>query len=330
MADCAHHHDRSHRVNTRRLLWALAVIVVFMLVELVGGVLAKSLALLADATHMLTDALALGLAVSAQFLASRPPDSRLHYGYRRTQVLAAFVNGIILAILLLWIVVEAMQRFLNPLPVNASLMLYVAAAGFAANIIAFLILHRPNERDLNMRGAMLHVVGDLLGSVAAIIAAITIAFTGWLQIDPLLSILVAVLIGVSAWRLVKETGFILLEGAPKSIDVDRLAQGLVETSNRIRGVHNVCISQMTPDQLRLTMHLCVEDASDAGDALKAAKQYLKDKHNIEISTIQIEVGDECPDSEAAQKTQTVHVANSNHSVSEKRATPGAAVIVGTD
>jgi cobalt-zinc-cadmium efflux system protein len=305
MVNCDHqeHHQPAGKV-TGRLLAAFAVIVVFMIVEVVGGLLSGSLALLADATHMLTDAAALGLAASAQYFAGRPADSRLHFGYRRAQVLAAFVNGVLLAILLFWIVFEAVRRFMDPVPVNASLMLWVAVAGFGANAMAFFILHRRDERNLNMRGAMLHVVSDLLGSGAAIIAALVIAWKGWLAIDPLLSIAVAFLIGASALRLVRETGFILLEGAPADIDVKELASGLVLSTPQIKGVHSVQISQITPEQPRLTLHACVADARDAAGALAAAKAYLEQRYNIRQSTIQIEIGEDCPDDDAPPAVAT--------------------------
>ncbi len=330
MVDCDHQHAQTHKMTTNRLLWALAVISVFMVVEVVGGVLSGSLALLADATHMLTDALALALAVSAQFFAVRPPDSRLHYGYRRAQVLAAFVNGIFLAFLLFWIVSEAVQRFVNPVEVNAPLMFGVAVAGLVANIVAFFILHRRDERDLNMRGAMLHVIGDLLGSVAAIVAAIVISMTGWLQIDPILSILVAVLIGVSAIRLVRETGFILLEGAPQSINVVELAAGIIDASPLIKEVHDIRISQITPDQPRLTMHACVDSAADAAPALEAAKAFLGKKYKIRNSTIQVEVGEDCPDRAFKDEEQLAPAANANQSIASGSAAGGAAVLAASD
>lgn len=296
MVNCDHHdHTEAHGKTTGRLLAALAVISIFMVIEVIGGIISGSLALLADATHMLTDAAALALAVSAQFLAARPADNRLHFGYRRAQVLAAFVNGILLVFLLCWIVYEAANRFMQPIEVQSGLMLWVAVAGFGANVIAFFILHRPNERNVNMRGALLHVISDLLGSVAAIIAAIVIMATGWMTIDPLLSIGVALLIGVSAFRLVRETGFILLEGAPSDIDVNVLTSGLRSAAPTIKGVHNVQISQITPDQLRLTLHACVAEAADSAEALEAAKAFLEKEYNIRHSTVQIEVGDECPD-----------------------------------
>jgi cobalt-zinc-cadmium efflux system protein len=161
--------------------------------------------------------------------------------------------------------------------------------------MAFFILHRREESNLNMRGAMLHVVSDLMGSVAAIVAALVIASTGWLTIDPLLSIAVAFLIGVSALRLVRETGHILLEGAPINIDVAELETSLIDAVQQIKGVHNVQISQITPEQPRLTMHACVNDARDAATALATAKTFLEEKYHIRHSTIQIEIGDECPD-----------------------------------
>ena len=292
MVDCGHTH--AHTSNTRRLIYAFAVIATFMVVEVIGGIISGSLALLADAAHMMTDAFALALAISAQFFAARPADGRLHFGYRRAQVLAAFVNGILLAILLCWIVVEAVSRFANPIPIDAPLMLGIAVGGLVANAVAFAILHRPNERDLNMRGAVLHVLGDLLGSVAAIVAALVVMSTGWTRIDPLLSIAVAGLIGVSAVRLIRDAGFILLEGAPPGLDVDALRDGVQGESALITDVHHIRISQITPDQLRVTMHVCVDHDGDAPEALAAAKRYLERMDNVHESTVQVETGD-CPD-----------------------------------
>lgn len=322
MVDCDHHH--SHSSNTRRLIWAFVVIFTFMVVEAVGGVISGSLALLADAAHMLTDAFALALAISAQFLAAKPADGRLHFGYRRAQVLAAFVNGILLAILLCWIVVEAISRFTNPIPIDASLMLWVAIGGLVANAVAFFILHRPNERDLNMRGAMLHVLGDLLGSVAAIIAAVVVMTSGWTRIDPILSIAVAVLIGISAVRLIRETGFILLEGAPANVDIEALSEGVKAESSLIKDVHHVRISQITPDQLRLTMHICVDHDSDAPAALAAAKSYLDSQFNIQESTIQVETG-ACLDCDTVITPQTSKKAGGEQSATQGLSTTPAAL-----
>ncbi|MEM8935686.1 MAG: cation diffusion facilitator family transporter [Pseudomonadota bacterium] len=293
---CNDHQGHINDKNARRLIWAFAVIVVFMVVETVGGVISGSLALLADAAHMLTDAVALALAASAQFLARRPPTGQLHFGYRRLKVLAAFANGVLLVGLLAMITVEAIVRFANPREINAELMLGVAAIGLLANIAAFLILHRRDERDLNMRGAMLHVLSDLFGSAAAILAAGVIILTGWVRVDPVLSVLVAILIGVSAYRLLRETGHILLEGSPKDISRAELKAGLEHASPLIRNVHNIHVWQLTPDALRLTLHAHVAKAEDAPEALSAIKTFLETTHAISHSTIQIEVeGAGCPD-----------------------------------
>jgi cobalt-zinc-cadmium efflux system protein len=319
MADC-NHNAHGHQANTQRLLWALAVILVFMVVEVIGGVISGSLALLADAAHMLTDGFALALAASAQIFAVRPADAKLHFGYRRAQVLAAFVNGVLMAVLLVWIVYEAIKRFINPPEVDSSLMFWVAVAGLVANIVAFAILHRRHEKDVNMRGALLHVIGDLLGSVAAIAAAIVIGLTGWMPIDPLLSLAVALLIGVSAVRLIRETAHILLEGAPENIDVRELSDGLKKAAPVIMDVHHVQIWQITPENPRLTLHACVKSSDDTAAALEAAKEFLEQKYHIRQSTIQVEIGVECCPDRGHAKDVKRAASNEKHSISQPVAT----------
>lgn len=294
MSNCTHQHARPNR-GANRLFAAFIVIAFFMVVEAVGGIISGSLALLADATHMLTDAVALALAASAHIIASRPADDRRHFGYHRAQVLAAFVNGILLFLLLGWISIEAVQRFRNPVEVHGFMMLTVAFLGLAANAAAFFILHRAGANDVNTRGALLHVVSDLLGSIAAIFAAAVIMVTGWMQIDPLLSVLVAVLIGRSAWRLLKETAHILLQGAPKNIDIAALERGIKTAAPGVEDVHDIRIWQMTPNQASLTMHARIADSRLSADALDKIKKFLEDRYGISQSTVQIEVGGGCPD-----------------------------------
>ncbi len=278
-----------------RLVAALCVTLVFMVVEIIGGVISGSLALLADAAHMSTDAVALGLAASAHWFSRKPADSRHHFGYRRVQVLAAFVNGILLLLLIGWIVVEAVQRFLNPEPVIWSTMLIVAVLGFASNAFAFAVLTFGNTKNINIRGAVLHVLSDLIGSAAAVIAAIVIMLTGWLQVDPVLSILVALLIGRSAFRLTKETGHILLEGAPTDIDVPILISQLKDKLPEIADIHKVQVWQITPEQPRLTMHVVVARADVAAGTLSRIKTFLEENYHSLQSTIQIEMKNHCPD-----------------------------------
>lgn len=299
-----HHCQHTHcdpRQDGRRLLWALAVTFVFMLVEIAGGILSRSLALLADAAHMSTDALALALAASAMWISSRPADANLHFGYRRVQVLCGFVNGILLLAVIAWIVFEALNRIANPEPVVWSTMLVIAVLGLLANGAAFLILTFGNQDNLNIRGAMLHVAGDLLGSVAAILAALIIMGTGWWIADPVLSLLVAGLIGRSAWRLVSETGHILLEGAPEYIDKKQLIADLKAAVPEIANIHNVQIWQLTPEFPRLTMHVEVNRPDAASGTLARVKHFLEEHYGALQSTIQIEMKDHCPDLLVAEK-----------------------------
>ena len=198
-------------------------------------------------------------------------------------------------------------------------MFWVAVVGLIANAVAFRILHRSHDHDVNMRGALLHVMGDMLGSVAAIIAAVVIGLTGWMPIDPLLSLVVAGLIGISAIRLIRETTHILLEGAPEDIDVLELAAGLKTAAPAIKDVHHVQIWQITPGNAQLTLHACVENAEDAAAAMEAAKDFLERKYKISETTIQMEVGQDCPDrilaaaAKQATEDEHHHVANAGSS-----------------
>lgn len=329
MTHCDQHHDQGR--GTQRLLVAFAVISVFMVVEAVGGILAGSLALVADAVHMLTDAFALGLAVSAQWWSRRPADDRLHFGYRRTQVLAAFVNGLFLSALLGWIVYEAVMRLLTPIEVEWQSMLIIALIGLGANAVAYLVLHGAPTRDINIRGAMLHVMSDMLGSVAAVIAALVIMTTGWTRIDPILSLLVAALIGRSALRLLRETSHILLEGAPRDIDVARLIEGVKQAAPNVVDVHDVYIWQLTPEHPRLTLHACIAEEGVAASTLDSIKTFLEEKYGISESTVQIEVGTECPDESSkvtplrrVESTLRRHAAH--HHVADVQPSAGAAFV----
>ncbi|MGH9176102.1 MAG: cation diffusion facilitator family transporter, partial [Vicinamibacterales bacterium] len=241
--------------NGKRVQVALAITGTFMLVEVVGGVLSGSLALLADAGHMLTDTMALGLAAVAFRVSARPPDAKRSYGYHRFQILAAFVNGLALIGIVAWILIEAASRLLSPPDVMGRLMLVVAGAGLIVNVAAFFVLHGGDQENMNIRGAALHVMGDLLGSIAAIAAAVIIIFTGWMPIDPLLSVLVAALILRSAWRLVKHSAHVLLEGTPEWLDVGQMQQRLRIAIPQIVSIHHVHVWGLTLQRLMLTMHI---------------------------------------------------------------------------
>lgn len=290
----SHDHGSSHD-NVKRLRIALVLTGTFMLVEVVGGVISGSLALLADAGHMLTDTMSLALASLAFSVSSRPADARRSYGYHRFQILAAFVNGLSLLAIVGWILIEAVRRFIEPTEIMGTTMLLVASAGLVINIASFMVLHGGDRENLNMRGAALHVAGDLLGSVAAIVAAIVIIQTGWTPIDPILSVVVAMLILRSAWQLVKRSGHILLEGAPEWLDVNAMQDRLTQALPQIQSIHHVHVWGLTPQRLMLTMHVELDDdAASSTPVVREIKKILHDDFGIDHSTIEVET-DECAD-----------------------------------
>ena len=274
---------------------ALVLTGTFMLVEIVGGIISGSLALLADAGHMLTDTMALTLAAMAFHVSKRPPDGKLTYGYQRFQILAAFVNGISLLAIVGWILFEAVRRFIHPRDILGETMLVIAAAGLLINLVSFAVLHTGDKENLNIRGAALHVAGDLLGSIAAIVAAIVIIYTGWTLIDPILSVAVAFLILKSAWALVKRSGHVLLEGAPDWLNVETMQEQIVAAVPGVAGIHHVHVWGLTPQQLMLTMHLTLnEPVESQSHVVRSVKTFLKSEYGIGHSTIEVEV-DGCAD-----------------------------------
>lgn len=303
-----HSHDHAPSVgdaNEKRVLWALLLTGSFMIIEVVGGLLSGSLALLADAGHMLADTAALGLAWAAFRIAKRPHDTRRSYGYHRFQVLAAFINGLTLLLIVTWIVVEAVQRLIEPVEVLGVPMLAVASAGLVVNIVAFAILHQGASENMNVQGAALHVLGDLLGSVAAIAAAVVILWTGWMPIDPLLSVLVALLILNSVWRLIRRSAHILLEGAPDWIDETELKAQLTAAVPAVESVHHLHVWMLTQEHPMITMHAQVSEAANHNEVLVAITRFLSERFAITHATIQIETGD-CVDDIAAVLDQASH------------------------
>ncbi len=262
--------------------------------EVVGGLISGSLALLADAGHMLTDSAALAMAWLAARWSCRPADELRSYGYHRLQILAAFANGIGFIVVVIWIGIEAVSRLFTPVPIQGGIMLIVSSAGLIVNLLAFAILRSDRSRNLNVRGAALHVLGDLAGSVAAVTAALIILSTGWTPIDPLLSIAVALLILRSAWVIIRQSAHILLEGTPQDLDVGALRRTLAETVPAIRDLHHIHVWSLTPQRRLLTMHVDTEPHADSADVLLRIKEILAERFGIEHSTIQIEC-DGCAD-----------------------------------
>jgi len=276
------------------MLWVLVLTAAFMVAEAIGGWLAGSLALIADAGHMLSDTAALGLAWAGFRMARRPSDAKRSYGYHRFQILVAFANGLALFAIAAWIVFEAIGRLRAPLPVLGVPMLAVAAAGLAVNLVAFFILRASDRDNLNVRAALLHVIGDLLGSVGAIAAAIVILATGWTPIDPILSILMTVLILRGAWDVTGRAAHVLMEGAPDGFDVAALRADLIAAVPGVTDVHHVHAWMLTAERPLVTLHVCLASSVEPNAALAAIKTRLKDEFGIAHSTVQIDPAD-CPD-----------------------------------
>lgn len=269
-----------------RLRIVLAITGVFLLVEAVAGILADSLALLADAGHMFTDVGALGLSLIAMRFAQRPAGPEKTYGYVRMEILAALVNGAALLVMSCFIVWEAWERFQAPRQVDGPIMLVVAVVGLVVNVAGALLLHGHSHGSLNLRGAYLHVLGDLLGSLGAIAAGLVILFTGWMPADPLISVLIALLILASAWRLVKEATDVLLESAPSYIDVEDVMDELSEIDG-LHDVHDLHVWTLTSGFVALSGHGVVEDPKEQGRILEEIGARMEDR-GIGHVTFQLE------------------------------------------
>jgi len=271
--------------NTRRALaTALALTAGFAVVEAVGGWVAGSLALMSDAGHMITDAGALGLALFADVVSRRPPSARASYGYGRAEVLAAFVNAIVMLALVAWICIEAATRIFEPHDVKGGLVTVIAIVGLAANIVAAWVLSRASG-SLNARGALLHVLGDLLGSLAALVAGGVIMATGWTPIDPILSVAVALLILRSTWQLLKQSTGVLMEGVPKHLDFEAIGTSLA-TLPGVTDVHDLHIWNMSSQGIALSAHVSIARGEDWLGILARARRMLAKEYGIRHTTLQ--------------------------------------------
>lgn len=289
-----HDHDHSHTptvtlTNERRVFWVMVLTGGFMFIEAVGGILSGSLALLADAGHMLTDTAALFLSWLAFRMGRKPADPSRSFGYHRFQILAAFTNGLTLFGIAGWIMIEAVLRLINPVEVQGMTMISIAVVGLLINVIGFWILSKGEKENLNIKGAAIHVMGDLLGSVAAIIAAGIILWTGWMPIDPILSVFVAVLILKSASAIIKQSSHILLEGTPDGMDAARIGVALSEISGVV-DIHHVHAWSLTNERPIVTLHAVLSESADYTTTLQSLHNVLKERFGIEHATIQIERG----------------------------------------
>lgn len=276
--------------SKRRLAWMLGLVTLYMIAEVIGGVYTNSLALLADAGHMLSDAGALGLALFAIWFARRPSGAKHTYGYYRTEILAALANGATLVAISLFILYEAWQRFESPPDVEGPLMMGVAVGGLIVNGIGLVALHSGREESLNVKGAWLHVLTDALGSVQAIAAGALIWAFGWNWADPVASVLIALLVIYSAWQLLRETTAVLMESAPGHLDVDEVRDAMVSLPGVV-DVHDLHIWTITSGLEALSAHAVVEDGRRRSAVLKEMRGMLHDRFGIDHVTIQIEPED---------------------------------------
>lgn len=260
----------------------------FMFAEVIGGLLSGSLALIADAGHMLTDAAALALAWAGFRFGRRARDAKRTFGYMRFEVLAGFVNAASLILLVGWIAYEAIERLITPSPVLAGPMLIVAALGLAVNGLVFFMLMKGDRDHVNIKGAMMHVLGDLLGSVAAIVAAILIYFTGWTPIDPILSVLLSAIVLRSAWALLKHSMHILMEGTPGHVDPDAMQSDLVAAVDGLQDVNHVHVWSITSGRATATMHVVLEPGADPAATVGRLKSRMASKFRIMHSTVEID------------------------------------------
>ena len=281
-----HEHGHAHAGNNGTLLVALLLTLSFAGVEALAGWWSGSLALMSDAAHMLTDSSALGLAAAAAWLARRPPSFRHSYGLVRAEVLAALFNSVLMLVLIVFIVREALERIGTPREIAGGTVVGVAVIGLIVNLVVAWILHR-GEQTLNSRAALLHVLGDALGSVAAITAGIVIVATGWTPIDPLLSLLVAVLILVSALGLLREVVHVLMEGVPLNVQLDAVGRDLAALDGVLR-VHDLHVWTLASGSIALSAHLEIRNLADWPGILAAARQTVDTRHGIRHVTLQPE------------------------------------------
>lgn len=282
-------HEHLHPLRGMRYLGiALGITISFFIVELVGGILTNSLALLTDAWHMLNDVFALVFALVASWLALRPISVKRTYGYYRAEILAAFLNGIFLWAVVVFIFYEAIQRIQHPAEVESLNMLIIAFSGLIANGLSALALSRSKDESLNVKGAFLHVVADTLGSIGAISAGLVMVFTGWYQADPLISMMISVLIFYSSGKLVRDSLNVLLEGVPSHIDVTVLERKILEVED-VKDIHDLHVWCITPTKMCcMSGHVVVKEGTNRKKLITILINMLKEEFGIDHTTIQLE------------------------------------------
>ncbi|MDR2548357.1 MAG: cation diffusion facilitator family transporter [Rickettsiales bacterium] len=288
------HNGKHSAAESKRLIYSIIIVAITMSMEIVGGIISNSLALLSDAGHMLTDLFALVLSWVAHRFSAKKSDLQRSYGYHRLQIIAAFVNGVTLFLIAAIIIIESVKRFIFPVNVEWKIMLTIATLGLIANIVVFFILHSKCESNINIKSAVLHVIGDILGSVAAIFASIIIMFTGWQIVDPILSVFVSVIILNSGYKILKNSCHILLEGTPEGISAEEIKSEIVSELPEVIDVHHIHTWSLSDNYFIITMHAKIKRSVQYTDILYGIKKILLDKFEIAHSTVEVEY-DECAD-----------------------------------
>jgi len=287
----AHHHNhiaKPDKKSQKKIMIAALVTASYMLVEIIGGLWVNSIALVADGVHMMTDAMALGIAWWGFHMSQKPATEIMTFGFQRFQILTAFVNGFTLLLIVGGIVFMAIHRIIEPQEVMGKEMFIIAVIGLLNNLFVFWLLHSGNQNNMNMRGATLHFLGDTLGSVAVILGAIIIFYTGWMLVDPLLSILMAAIIAFGAYRLTKESGHILLEGVPVGYEIQCIRQDLEAQFDYLKAIHHIHLWAISEDQVVMTLHAKTDLEHINDDTLCEIKDYLLKVHKVHHVTLQLE------------------------------------------
>ncbi len=286
-------HNEQRKGNQKGLIIAVAITSVILIVEFVGGLITNSLALLSDSGHMLSDVTSLLFSLFALWLSTKPPSPRKTFGYHRFEIIAAFINGITLFIIALLITIEAYRRLLEPQTVASGTMLAIALIGLVANALSAMALLRQGDikDNLNMRSAYLHVIGDALGSVGAIVAGLLMYFYHWYVADPIISVIVAIIILRGAWRVIKQSFHILMEGTPANVDLARIRESL-EGIDGVLNIHDMHVWTITSGVHSFTCHLLIESGGNSQTILDTASSIVKDDYSIHFSAIQMEIRSE--------------------------------------
>ncbi|MBN9543056.1 MAG: cation transporter [Alphaproteobacteria bacterium] len=285
-------HEHAHHnldMNSSLLLKSLILTVSFMIVEIVVGIISQSLTILSDAGHMFTDALALALSWIAIYYSKRPANSIFTYGYHRFQIIATLINGLSLLILSIYIIYEAIIRLFEPITLEGKTLIYVGLAGAVVNAIAFWIISKSSHKDMNIKSALLHVISDLLGSLAAFVAGVVIIYTGWMNIDPILSLFISILLLKTTWRLIKQSSMVLMESSPEGITPELVKTQLLKLNTLIIDIHHIHIWSISSTSNAITLHVIVNsNINNQDELIKNMREFLHSEFSIDHITIQIE------------------------------------------